>query len=353
MTVPNTYQHAGVSIQRGDEFVQAIKPLAASTPQRGVMGGLGGFGALFDFAELGFQDPILVSTTDGVGSKVQLASQLDMHSTIGMDLVSMCVNDLVVQGARPLMFLDYLATHRLQTDVATQVVKGIATGCQLSNCALMGGETAEMPTMYATNHYDLAGFAVGMVERTSILPRHIEPGDTLIGLQSSGLHSNGFSLVHKVLRENSVNLQDAFPCWHNHTVGQRLLTPTRNYVGVMLRLCELGLIKGAAHITGGGIAGNLVRILPPHTQAVIDRPWIMPSVFAWLKKLGNISTDEMFDVFNCGIGMILVTAQPGAVRDCLRQECEMAVPLGTIQPGPPQPIVDLQAIKEKVATSWY
>ena len=303
-----TYRDAGVDIEAGDALVEAIKPLAKSTSRRGTMGGLGGFGALFDLKAAGFADPVLVSSTDGVGTKLKLAIETGRHDTVGQDLVAMCVNDLVVQGAEPLFFLDYFATGRLRVEQARAVISGIAEGCRQAGCALVGGETAEMPGMYAAEDYDLAGFAVGAAERGALLPKgDLKPGDVLLGLGSSGVHSNGFSLVRRILAAAGRSFADPAPFAPGETLGEALLAPTRIYVKSLLALHRAGALKAAAHITGGGLPGNLPRVLPAGIEAVIQAGrWPVPPVFAWLALAGDVAADEMLRVFNCGIGMVCV-----------------------------------------------
>jgi len=302
-----TYRAAGVDIDAGDALVEAIKPLAKATDRAGTMGGLGGFGALFDLKAAGLQDPVLVSSTDGVGTKLRVAIEAGSHATVGIDLVAMCVNDLVVQGAEPLFFLDYFATGKLRVEQAKSVIGGIAEGCKLAGCALVGGETAEMPGMYAAEDYDLAGFAVGAAERGALLPKSVGPGDVLIGLASAGVHSNGFSLVRRIAEAAGLGWDAPAPFAAGETLGAALLAPTRIYVKTLLALHRKGLLKAAAHITGGGLPGNLPRVLPAGVTAVVDgSAWPVPPVFAWLAAAGNVAADEMLRVFNCGIGMVLV-----------------------------------------------
>ncbi|MES2713209.1 MAG: phosphoribosylformylglycinamidine cyclo-ligase, partial [Pseudomonadota bacterium] len=298
-----TYRDAGVDIDAGDALVDAIKPLAKSTGRRGTMGGLGGFGAMFDLKAAGFSDPILVSSTDGVGTKLKLAIDAGNHDHVGVDLVAMCVNDLVVQGAEPLFFLDYYATGKLRVDQARAVVAGIAEGCRQAGCALVGGETAEMPGMYAAEDYDLAGFSVGAAERDGLLPKpDVGPSDVLLGLASTGVHSNGFSLVRRIVEAGGIGLDAACP-FGDGSLGQALLAPTRIYVKSVLALHQAGLLKAAAHITGGGLPGNLPRVLPEGVAAVVDAgAWAVPPVFGWLARAGNVAPEEMLRVFNCGIG---------------------------------------------------
>jgi phosphoribosylformylglycinamidine cyclo-ligase len=302
---PLTYKDSGVDIDAGDALVEHIKPLAKSTDRAGVLGGLGGFGGLFDLKAAGFRDPILVSGTDGVGTKLRLAIETGIADTVGIDLVAMCVNDIVVQGAEPLFFLDYYATGKLEVEVARRVVAGIAEGYRRAGCALVGGETAEMPGMYHEGDYDLAGFAVGAAERDQLLPRpDIAVGDIVLGLASSGLHSNGFSLVRKIL-ERSPGVDKA-----------ALLEPTRIYVKPLLAAIRgTGAIKGLAHITGGGLPGNVPRCLPDGLRARLDaRQWSAPRVFRWLHEAGSVPTDDMLRTFNCGLGMIAVVAKSDVAR---------------------------------------
>jgi phosphoribosylformylglycinamidine cyclo-ligase len=329
-----TYRDAGVDIEAGDALVDAIKPAAAATGRAGVMGGLGGFGALFDLKAAGFTDPVLVACTDGVGTKLMVAIESGLHDRVGQDLVAMCVNDLVVQGAEPLFFLDYFATGKLAVEDAARVVRGIAEGCRLSGCALVGGETAEMPGMYAAGHYDLAGFAVGAAERGSLLPGLVSPGDTLLGLPSSGVHSNGFSLVRRICGIARLGWNDAAPWSPGETASQALMVPTRLYVKPVLALHRAGLLRAAAHITGGGLPGNLPRVLPAGTQAVIDRPWPVPPVFSWLTRAGKVAEAELLRVFNCGIGMVLVVSDPQQALATLGELGETAYQIGRVEAGP-------------------
>ena len=326
-----TYREAGVDIAAGDALVERIKPLAAATQRAGVMGGIGGFGALFDLKAAGFRDPVLVSSTDGVGTKLKLAIDTGIHGSVGIDLVAMCVNDLVVQGAEPLFFLDYFATGRLDVAQAAAVIGGIAEGCRLAGCALVGGETAEMPGLYAAQDYDLAGFAVGAAERDALLPRGVSPGDVVLGLASSGLHSNGFSLVRQVVGGHA-GLGDPAPFARSMTLGAALLEPTRIYVKSVLAVHRAGMLKAAAHITGGGLPGNLPRVLPRGTTAVLDAAaWTPPAVFAWLAKTGGIAPEEMLRVFNCGIGMALVVSDAPSARAILEERGEQVFTIGRIE----------------------
>jgi phosphoribosylformylglycinamidine cyclo-ligase len=331
-----TYRTAGVDIEAGDALVERIKPFARATDRPGVLGGIGGFGALFDPRAAGFRDPVLVSSTDGVGTKLRIAIDAGRHDGVGIDLVAMCVNDLVVQGAEPLFFLDYFATGQLSLELASGVIAGIATGCRLAGCALAGGETAEMPGMYAAGDYDLAGFAVGAAERDALLPKGVALGDTVLGLASSGVHSNGFSLVRRIVESAAADWANPAPFAAGGTLGDALLAPTRIYVRSLLALHRAGLMKAAAHITGGGLPGNLPRVLPSGTVAVLDaRAWTLPPVFAWLARTGDVAAGEMLRVFNCGIGMAVVTGSPEAARAVLESEGETVFAIGTIQAAAP------------------
>ncbi|WP_158805885.1 MULTISPECIES: phosphoribosylformylglycinamidine cyclo-ligase [unclassified Acidisoma] len=331
-----TYREAGVDIAAGDALVEAIKPLARATSRSGVMGGLGGFGALFDLKGAGFTDPVLVSATDGVGTKLKIAIDHGLHETVGIDLVAMCVNDLIVQGAEPLFFLDYFATGSLDVAAATKVIAGIAEGCRLSGCALVGGETAEMPGLYQGGDYDLAGFAVGAAERGALLPRDVAVGDVVLGLGSSGVHSNGFSLVRRVAERAGADLDGPCPFTEGQTLAQALMTPTRLYVLPLLKLHRARLLKAAAHITGGGLPGNLNRALPEGTVARLDAAlWDVPPVFRWLARAGGVAHEEMLRVFNCGIGMTLVVAAADvdAARSMLEAEGESVFTIGKVDAG--------------------
>jgi phosphoribosylformylglycinamidine cyclo-ligase len=328
-----TYRAAGVDIAAGEALVEAIKPLAKATMRPGVMGGLGGFGALFDLKAAGFVDPVLVSGTDGVGTKLKIAIEAGIHDTVGVDLVAMCVNDIVVQGAEPLFFLDYFATGKLEPRQAREVIAGIASGCNEAGCALVGGETAEMPGLYREGDYDLAGFAVGAAERGHLLPHGVVAGDTVLGLASSGVHSNAFSLVRRVVEVSGLAWSAPAPFDPEVSLGQALMTPTRIYVPALLALHRAGLLKAAAHITGGGLPGNLPRVLPDDTVAVLEPFWSVPPVFAWLAKTGGIASDEMLRVFNCGIGMAVVVADPEAATELLRDQGESVARIGHIAAG--------------------
>lgn len=310
----SAYKEAGVDIAAGDALVRAIGPAVARTKRPGVTGALGGFGALFDLKAAGFNDPMLVAATDGVGTKLKLALECQDLGGVGIDLVAMCVNDLVCQGATPLFFLDYFATARLDVEAATAVIGGIAKGCEIAGCALIGGETAEMPGLYAPGDFDLAGFAVGAAERGSLLPRtDIAAGDVLIALPSSGLHSNGFSLVRKIVADNQCDLQGPAPFDNGKTLGAALLEPTRIYVDAALALHKTGLVKALAHITGGGLTENIPRILPDGLGADMDaEAWPAPPLFGWLARTAGLNANDMTQTFNCGIGMVAVVAQADA-----------------------------------------
>ncbi|NBR95374.1 MAG: phosphoribosylformylglycinamidine cyclo-ligase [Proteobacteria bacterium] len=299
------YKQAGVDIDAGNHLIEKIKPLAKATARVGSNPNLGGFGALFDLAKCNFKDPVLVSSTDGVGTKLKIAIETNMHSTIGIDLVAMSVNDLIVQGAEPLFFLDYFACGKLDVATATQVIAGISNGCKQANCALIGGETAEMPSMYHNGDYDLAGFAVGAVERGEILPKTTQAGDVLLGLASSGLHSNGYSLARYILAQNQLNFNSI--AYNQQTFAEVLLTPTKIYVKSCLSAIKTGKIKALAHITGGGLTENLPRVLSQNASPKINyNSWQQPEIFTILQKLGKVDQQEMLRTFNCGIGMVLV-----------------------------------------------
>ncbi len=333
---PLRYRDAGVDIDAGNSLVERIKPLAAATARSGVTDGLGGFGALFDLGDAGFRDPVLVAATDGVGTKLRLAIDTGRLDTVGIDLVAMCVNDLVCQGAEPLFFLDYFATGRLDVEAAASVIAGIAEGCLAAGAALIGGETAEMPGMYAAGDFDLAGFAVGAMERGMGLPKNIAAGDVLVGLASNGVHSNGFSLVRRVVEASGLGWNDPAPFAGKETLGAALLTPTRIYVKPLMAAHWAGALHGAAHITGGGLSENLPRILPPGLGARIDLDsWSLPPVFRWLREAGNIPEDEMLRTFNCGIGMVLVTSPSLAptLVPMLEAEGERPVVIGRVIEG--------------------
>ena len=304
-----TYAQAGVDIDAGNALVDAIKPLAKATRRPGAEASLGGFGALFDLKAAGYDDPLLVTTTDGVGTKLKIAIETGLHDTVGIDLVAMCVNDLLAQGAEPLMFLDYLATSKLDVAVATRVIAGIAEGCKLAGAALVGGETAEMPGMYAGADYDLAGFSVGAVDRNRVLPRMDDQGagDLLIGLASSGPHSNGYSLIRKIVERSGLAWDAAAPFAEGQTLAQALMVPTRIYARSLTPLIKAGQIKGLAHITGGGLTENPPRAIAQGLTARFDwEAWSLPPVFAWLAETGGVAQEEMRRTFNCGLGMVLI-----------------------------------------------
>jgi len=327
-----SYRDAGVDIDAGNSLVERIKPYAAGTSRPEVMGGLGGFGALFRVPLDRYRETVLVASTDGVGTKLKLAMTLGKHDTIGIDLVAMCVNDLIVQGAEPLFFLDYYATGHLNVDAAADVVKGIAEGCRQAGAALIGGETAEMPGMYQGDDYDLAGFCVGVVEKERIIDGStVRPGDSLIGLASSGPHSNGYSLIRKIIEVSGADLGADF---HGRPLGEVLLEPTRIYIKPLLELIRRAEVHALAHITGGGLLENIPRVLPAGTRAVIDtNAWQWPPVFRWLQEQGRVSESEMHRTFNCGIGMVVCVSagQTQFAIDLLRSAGEQAVHLGEIE----------------------
>ena len=333
-----TYARAGVDIDAGNALVEAIKPLAKATRRPGADAALCGFGALFDLKAAGFTDPLLVTTTDGVGTKLKIAIETGLHETIGIDLVAMCVNDLLAQGAEPLMFLDYYATGKLDVEQGRQIVSGIAEGCLRSNAALVGGETAEMPGMYADGDYDLAGFCVGAVERGGVLPRLQDQraGDLLVALSSSGPHSNGYSLIRTIVQRSGLAWDDACPFFAEQTLAQALLEPTRIYVKSVLPLAKAGLIKGGAHITGGGLIENPPRAVAPGLIASLDwETWSLPPVFDWLQRTGGVDDHELRRTFNCGIGFILIVSPTNLepVLTGLLQSGEEAFVCGQLTPG--------------------
>jgi len=328
-----TYADAGVDIDAGNALVERIKPAAKRTSRSGVMGGLGGFGALFDLKGAGYKDPILVAATDGVGTKLRIAIDTGNVDTIGVDLVAMCVNDLVCQGAEPLFFLDYFATGKLELDQATRIITGIAAGCEASGCALIGGETAEMPGMYHKGDFDLAGFAVGAMERGSDLPRDVSEGDVILGLGSNGVHSNGYSFVRKVVELSGLGWDATCPWDETQTLGAALLAPTRLYVKQSLAAVRAGGVKALAHITGGGITENPPRVLPEGLACAINLDaWTLPPVFRWLAETAKMTEAELLKTFNCGIGMMLVVApdQAEAIAALLAEAGEQVFTLGTI-----------------------
>lgn len=330
------YAEAGVDIDAGNALVNAIKPLAKATARVGADASLGGFGALFDLKAAGFKDPILVSTTDGVGTKLKIAIDANKHDTVGIDLVAMCVNDLIVQGAEPLLFLDYFATGKLDVAAAKQVIAGVAEGCRQAACALVGGETAEMPGMYGKGDYDLAGFAVGAVERDRILPRKdIAAGDIVLGLASNGVHSNGFSLVRKIVAQSKTAYDAPAPFDPSKKLGEALLAPTRIYVRALLDAIKANTVKAAAHITGGGLLENIPRVLPKGMGVRLDaKSWQAPPVFHWLAQTANIDAHEMARTFNCGIGMVVVTDpdQADKAAEILTKAGEKVFRIGIIEP---------------------
>ncbi len=327
-----SYRQAGVDIDAGNDLVENIKPLVRKTFRPGVLSGLGGFGALFELPLNDYREPVLVSGTDGVGTKLKLAMMLDKHDSIGVDLVAMCVNDIVVAGAEPLFFLDYFATGKLLVHRATDIISGIARGCELAGCALTGGETAEMPGMYQGDDYDLAGFSVGIVEKANILTgEKVRQGDLLLGLASSGPHSNGYSLIRKVIETSNADLQQDLD---GRPLGEALLAPTRIYVNSLLNLVRQTEVHAFAHITGGGLTENIPRVLPKGTEAHIDRSrWDRPPVFDWLQEQGNIAEDEMLRTFNCGIGMVVCIAPDDLenARQVLESAGEQVHVIGSIE----------------------
>jgi phosphoribosylformylglycinamidine cyclo-ligase len=332
------YKGAGVDIDAGAALVDAIKPLARATQRAGTSAGLGGFGALFDLRAAGFKDPILVATTDGVGTKLKIATAVGRHDTIGIDLVAMCVNDLVVQGAQPLFFLDYFATGALDVKQARDVIKGIADGCGEAGCALIGGETAEMPGMYAKGDYDLAGFAVGAVERGQAIDGStVAEGDVVLALASSGVHSNGFSLVRRVVEASGLALTADAPFDPAQNLGAALLVPTRIYVKACLAAIATGGVRALAHITGGGLYDNIPRVLPDGLGCQLDaRQWRAPPVFGWLARTGNIEPREMGRTFNCGIGMVVIVraGRQGEVRNAFERTGETVFEIGRVIRSP-------------------
>ncbi len=342
-----TYKDSGVDIEAGNALVEEIKPLARATARPGAEPALGGFGGFFDLKAAGYKDPLLVAANDGVGTKVKLAIEAGKHDTVGIDLVAMCVNDLVVQGAEPLFFLDYYATAKLELGAARAVVAGIAAACRESNCALIGGETAEMPGLYAPGDYDLAGFAVGAVERgEGLTGENVTAGDVVLGLASSGLHSNGFSLVRRIVANLNLKLSDPAPFDPSQSLGAALLTPTRLYVASCLAACRAGQVKALAHITGGGLIENLPRVLPAGTAARIDaRSWPRPAVFPWLARSGGVTAADMALTFNCGLGMAVICAPEAAegAIETLTKHGETVYRIGRVTvraPGAPAVEID-------------
>jgi len=332
MTQSLSYRDAGVDIDAGDQLVENIKPFAKRTMRPEVLGDLGGFGALVEISKK-YQNPVLVSGTDGVGTKLKLAFEWDIHHTVGIDLVAMSVNDILVQGAEPLFFLDYFACGKLDVTRATDVIKGIAAGCEQSGCALIGGETAEMPGMYPEGEYDLAGFAVGVGEKSKVINgRSIRPGDVVLGLASNGAHSNGYSLIRKIIERSNPDLDAEFD--GGKTLRQAIIAPTRLYVKPILAALEKFEIKGMAHITGGGLTENIPRVLPENCVAQIDaQSWPLPKLFQWLQQTGNVEQQEMYRTFNCGIGMAVIVPaeQADAAQALLAEQGETVYRLGTIR----------------------
>ncbi|APV48257.1 phosphoribosylformylglycinamidine cyclo-ligase [Betaproteobacteria bacterium GR16-43] len=340
---PLTYREAGVDIDAGDELVERIKPFAKKTMRPEVLGGLGGFGAMVEVSKK-YKNPVMVSGTDGVGTKLKLAFRLKKHDTIGIDLVAMSVNDILVLGAEPVFFLDYFACGKLNVDVATDVVKGVALGCEMAGCALIGGETAEMPGMYDPNEYDLAGFAVGLVEKSKIIDGSaVRKGDVIVGLESSGPHSNGYSLVRKIVATQGGDYDDLFD--GKTRLGDALIEPTRIYVKAVLDLIGKVPVHGIAHITGGGLVENIPRVIPENLCARVDRKtWKRPAIFDWLQRMGRVAEDEMARTFNCGIGMVLIVprAESDAVLRGLTAHGIGATVIGAIverEPGGPKTVV--------------
>lgn len=348
-----TYKDSGVDIDAGAALVEAIKPLADATNRPGVASGLGGFSGLFDLKAAGYSDPLLVAATDGVGTKLLIAEAAGIHATVGIDLVAMCVNDLVVQGAEPLLFLDYMATGKLEVDAGRQLIAGIAEGCTQAGCALIGGETAEMPGMYDPGRYDLAGFAVGAVERDRVLTgEDTKPGDVILGLASAGLHSNGFSLVRRIVEDGGYDYADDAPFdtapSPGQSLGQALLEPTRIYVKSCLAALETGGVHGLAHITGGGLVDNIPRVLADGQGASIDiSAWPLPTVFGWLAEQGAIAPKELARTFNCGIGMAVIAAKDKAaeVEAALTQSGETVIAIGTVTAGD-------GVVLDNIETAW-
>jgi len=334
---PLTYADAGVSIDAGNALVKAIGPLAKSTARPGANAELGGFGGFFDLKAAGYRDPLLVAANDGVGTKLKLAIELGLHDGVGIDLVAMCANDLIVQGAEPLFFLDYYATGKLDNEVASSVVTSIAEGCRRAGCALIGGETAEMPGMYASGDYDLAGFCVGAVERDNVLTgAEIRPGDLILGLASSGVHSNGFSLVRKIIEQEDWALDVKYPPFDDRPLSQMLLAPTRIYVRSLLPLVQQGRIKGLAHITGGGLLENIPRVLPDNCHAIVEaNRWQFPLIFNFIQNGGRIAPEEMARTFNCGVGMAVIVSPEEAesASNLLEGAGETVFEIGRIEAG--------------------
>lgn len=353
---PSSYEKAGVNIDAGEALVKAIGPLAKATKRKGALPSLGGFGGLFDLKAAGFKDPILIAATDGVGTKLKIALAAGVHDTIGIDLVAMCVNDLVVQGAEPLFFLDYFACGKLDVETATQVVSGIAKGCEDAGCALIGGETAEMPGMYNEEDYDLAGFTVGAVERDKIVDgSDIKAGDVLLALPSNGVHSNGYSLVRHIIDGQGLDYSDPAPFAQGETLGEALLAPTRIYVRSCLSALNKGGVKAMAHITGGGLLDNIPRVLPDNLKADIDaNSWTLPPIFQWLAGMGKLSPFELLRTFNCGIGMVLVISkdQLEDVTSTLKSQGEEPVVIGEINLHEGRPSAQVQGRQNCWGYDW-
>ena len=347
------YREAGVDIDAGAALVEALKPLAKSTARPGSSAGLGGFGALFDLKATGFKDPILVATTDGVGTKLKIAIASGRHETIGIDLVAMCVNDLVVQGAEPLFFLDYFATGKLDVGAARVILEGVAEACRATGCALIGGETAEMPGMYAHGDYDLAGFAVGAVERDRIIDGHsVRAGDVVLGLASSGLHSNAFSLVRRIVEQARLPYDAPAPFVAGRTLAEALLVPTRLYVKSCLAAAAAGGLKALAHITGGGLVENIPRVIPAEVSVELDaRAWTLPPVFRWLAETAGLSRGELARVFNCGLGMIAVV-EPNRAEALSRTFADAGETVHRVGRVVPRPAENAGTILINVETAW-
>ena len=347
------YREAGVDIDAGDALVEAIKPLAKSTARPGSDAGLGGFGALFDLKAAGFKDPVLVATTDGVGTKLKIAIASGRHETIGIDLVAMCVNDLVVQGAEPLFFLDYFATGKLDVAAARVILQGVAEACRATGCALIGGETAEMPGMYAHGDYDLAGFAVGAVERDRIIDgRAVREGDVVLGLASSGLHSNAFSLVRRIVEQARLSYDAPAPFMTKRSLAEALLIPTRLYVKSCLAAVATGGIKALAHITGGGLVENIPRVIPETVSVELDaKAWTLPPVFRWLAETAGLSRGELARVFNCGLGMIAIV-EPGRVDEISRVLAEAGETVYRVGRVIPRPADGAGTLLLNTETAW-
>jgi phosphoribosylaminoimidazole synthetase len=327
------YKKAGVDIDKGNKFINNIKSLVKSTSRIGSDPDIGGFGGLFDLQKCGYKNPVLVSCNDGVGTKIKLTQQLNKYDTIGIDLVAMSVNDLIVQNAEPLFFLDYFSCGKLELEIGQEIIKGITDGCKQANCALIGGETAEMPAIYSNDDYDLAGFCVGVAEKENLLPKkNIKSGDVILGMASNGIHSNGFSLIHKIISNNNINLSDQFE--NNISIGKTLLKETRIYVKSCLEAAKTNKIKGFAHITGGGLLENIMRIIPNNLNINIDfSAWNRPNIFNFLQKEGNIDESEMRRVFNCGIGMVAICEEKDVIEisQILTNEGEKVTKIGEIK----------------------